>query len=75
MADDKGPAYTVTGQQQDFGEGPNGTYVQGVRITYRTAAGSTGALFVPQTEYTVDNVRRLLDKAAETAVGIERLGG
>lgn len=58
MADTpKPPAFTIVGQRQDFGANQAGQYVEGMSVSFRTAAGDTGAVFVPSAEYQADKVR------------------
>ena len=59
-------AYEVTGQRPDFAQSEAGGFVQGVTITYRTAGGHTGQVFVPQEQYNLTSVQKLLSaRAAE----------
>lgn len=59
------PAWTITQQQETSDLGPANTYVSGVRITFRTALGVVGSVFVAATDYTPAKVRQLVgDKAA-----------
>jgi hypothetical protein len=49
------PAFVVTQQAETTDLGPAGVYVSGVRITFRTASGAIGSVFLPHDSYTVDN--------------------
>ena len=60
------PAWTITQQTETTDLGPAGTFVAGVRVTFRTAAGVTGSVFVPADGFTVDEVRRMV--AAKAAI-------
>lgn len=66
MASNTEPAWTITAQVQSTDMGPANAYVDGVRVTFQTAAGAIGSLFIPNTEYTVERVRSLV--AARAAV-------
>lgn len=66
MTDDATPAWTVTGQVETTDQGPDGTYVPGVRISFRTATGANGSVFLPHAQYTVAAVRSAI--AARAAV-------
>jgi len=68
---DKPPAWEVTSQVETVDLGPAGTFVPGVKIGFRTAAGAIGAVFVPSDAYTVERVRAAIAEraAAMTAIG------
>lgn len=62
---DSTPAWVITAQVQTTDLGPSNAYVEGVKVTFRTAAGAIGAVFVPHTDYTAARVRQLVgDRAA-----------
>jgi hypothetical protein len=69
------PAWTVTNQMETSDLGPAGTFVSGVKVSFRTASGATGSVFVPQADYNVDKVKALIDAKAATAEGIAGLQG
>jgi hypothetical protein len=66
VANDKPPAWEVTGQVETVDLGPTGTFVQGVKVTFRTAAGSVGNVFIPSDQYTVERVRAAVSQKAAT---------
>jgi hypothetical protein len=37
--------------------GPSGAPVRGMKVAFRLADGTTGSVFVPDTQYTAENVR------------------
>lgn len=72
MADTRTPTWTVVGQTEDFGANAAGQYVPGVRVSFRTASGATGSVFIPAAEYTVDRAREVI---AQQAVAMEAVSG
>ena len=69
------PAWTVTGQAETADVGPAGTYVPGVKVTFRTAAGAVGSVFLPQDGYTVEAVRAAINEKAATMANVAALQG
>lgn len=70
------PTWTVIAQQPVSGLDAMGHYVPGWQVTYRVnATNTTGHVFVPQTEYNVDNVRaRITDQVAHV-IAVHNLQG
>lgn len=66
--------WTVTGQVETIDLGPAGAYVQGVKVTFRTAAGAIASVFVPDTLLTETHVAELIDAKAATLDAIAALG-
>ena len=54
------PRWTVTAQQETRQQAPNGVFLPGVLVSYRTEAGIVGSVFLPDRDYTVENVRRAI---------------
>lgn len=75
MTDDSTPAWEVTQQTESTDIGPTGAYVPGVRVTFRTASGAVGSVFVPHTDYTVDRVRAAITARAAVIEGVAGLQG
>lgn len=75
MAEGKPPAWEVTGQIEKVDLGPNGTFVQGVAVTFRTADGSVGTVFVPVEQYTADRVRAAINARAAALAEVAALRG
>lgn len=46
----------ITGQQRTVEPGPNNTVIPGYRVEFKTAKGSIGSVFVPESQYTTANV-------------------
>ncbi len=75
MDDSARPAWEVTGQAETVEQGPSGTFVPGVRVTFRVASGAMGSVFIPQADYTVETARTRIDAAAATVAGVQALRG
>jgi hypothetical protein len=72
---DAPPAWTVVSQVETVDLGPAGAFVAGVRVSFTTAAGATGSVFVPSDQYTVERVRAAINAKAETLDAIAELRG
>lgn len=57
-------SWKVTGQNESTQVQQSGPPVPGVRVFFQTGQGHTGSVFVPQAQYTVTNVRALVNAAA-----------
>lgn len=69
-------AWTVTGQLPTTRIPEGGTrFVQGVEISFVTAAGHTGTVFVPDAIYTVDAVRAAIAQKAALLDAVGNLTG
>jgi hypothetical protein len=75
MTDSTVPAWEVTQQTEATDIGPTGAYVSGVRVTFRTASGAVGSVFVPHTDYTVERVRAAIAARAGVIEGVAGLQG
>lgn len=75
MPDAKEPTWTVTGQVEDFGPDAIGNYVSGVKVSFRTANGAQGSVFIPAAEYSVDRARQLIGAAARAMAEVQELSG
>jgi len=75
MDDSSSPAWVVTQQTEATDVGPTGAYVSGVRVTFRTASGAVGSVFVAHTDYTVDQVRKAITARAAVIEGVAGLQG
>lgn len=63
--------WTVIGQREDYRPGPTGAFVPGVVITFRTAGGHTGSVFLPDTAYTIEIARAAI---AARAIALDAVG-
>lgn len=75
MTSPASPTWAVISQQETMDQGPGGSYVQGVKVTFRTSTGQVGSVFVPQESYTADEVRRRVDQKAATVLAVADLQG
>ena len=75
MMDDSTPAWVITNQAETSDLGPEGTYVAGVKVTFRTRAGVIGSVFLPHTRYNVDEVRAAVSAKAAIADAIANMAG
>jgi hypothetical protein len=69
------PNWEVIGQSPDVGDNGQGIFVKGVEVTYRTRSGVVGKLFVPQSSYTADEVKRRIETAAYHSEAVANLKG
>jgi hypothetical protein len=69
------PAWTVTQQQETTEPGPTGNYVQGVRISFRTAGGVNGSVFLQASDYTVPAARTAIAARAAQLDAVQSLTG
>lgn len=69
------PAWTITQQTPTSDLGPDGTYVSGIKVTFRTAAGVISHVFVPEASYSVEAVRKAVAARALTADAVAGLTG
>lgn len=69
------PAWTITQQSPTSDLGPDGTYVSGIKVTFRTALGVVGSVFVPESGYSEQAVRAAVSARAATADAVAKLQG
>lgn len=67
------PAWVVTTQSETMGIGPNGLAGPGVRVGFQLADGTAASVFVPDSQYTPDNVKALIAARAATVTAIKGL--
>lgn len=58
-------AFAITTQQETTDLDEQGRAVLGYRVYFRTAAGNTGSVFVPQSRYNLINVRAQITPLAQ----------
>lgn len=75
MTTPNAPAWVITGQLETADIGPQGTYVPGVRVSFRCANGQAGSVFVAQSDYTAENVRQAVADKAATMAAVAGLTG
>ncbi len=69
------PAWTIITQVETTDLGPNGTFIQGVKVGFRTASGAIGSVFIPTDAYTVEKVRTEVSARAATLDQVAGLTG
>lgn len=69
------PAWHVTGQVEALEPGPNGNYVRGWRISYTTAGGTVGSVFVPKNIYSAAGVSQAINAEVNVVSNVEKLQG
>lgn len=69
------PAWEIIGQREDFRPGPTGAFVPGIVVTFRTATGATGSVFVSHAEYSVERVRQAVATRAAAMDDVAALHG
>lgn len=69
------PPWRVVGQREEYRPGPTGAYVSGVVVQYQLPEGTTGSVFVPDSQYTPDVVRAMVDARAAVMAQIHVLEG
>lgn len=67
--------WQVTGQQETTEQAINGGFVSGRRVYFTTGNGNGGSVFVPDTMYDADTVRRMVSAAAANVDAIGSLRG
>lgn len=70
-----GPAWQITSQLEQTGQDANGRYVEGVKVSFTTAAGLMGSVFVPNTLYNAASVRQLVAQRVAQMSEVHGLNG
>lgn len=68
-------SWAVTTQQETTRPDSTGRFVQGVLIGFQTSDGLTGTVFVPDTQYTPDYVKQVIQARVDVMSGIQGLNG
>jgi len=75
MAGDVTAAWVITNQAETSDLGPDGTYVPGVKVSFKTALGVVGSVFVPSAQYSADTVRNAVSARAAVADEVAQMAG
>ena len=67
------PAWVVTTQSETMGIGPSGQATRGVNVGFRLADGTNGSVFVPDAQYTPDQVKAAIMARAEAFGAVKGL--
>lgn len=68
-------SFMVVSQIPSRGKDASGAYVGGHLITASVPSGSTFQVFVPDTAYTVENVKAALGAKAAQVIAVDQLSG
>ena len=77
---DTGPStgsqgWRVVSQQETLAPAASGTFTKGVQVFFVTARGNTASVFLPESQYSADNVRAAVAQKAATLDGVSNLTG
>ena len=75
MAETPGAAWTITAQTETTDLSDQGMYVPGVKVSFRTARGINGSVFVKADDYRPERVRELVGAKAAIADEIAGMAG
>lgn len=73
--EDQVPLWTVTSQQETVDLAPNGNYLTGTRISFRTRSGALGSVFVTADQYTPAEARRRITARAADLEEVHNMTG
>jgi len=69
------PPWVVTGQIAANGPQPGGNYGPGYNVSFRLASGTVGTVFVPASQYSVENVRAAINAHYPSLAAVDGLSG
>ncbi len=69
------PLWVITGQREANRLNPQGQYVAGIIITFQTRSGVMGSVFVPDAQYTEQNVRNAISDRVASLEAVGKLTG
>ncbi len=69
------PAWEITGQAEQIKPTPDGRVTSGVTVTFRTAAGNTGTVFIPDAQYSPAAVAQAVGQRAAAMDAVSGLKG
>lgn len=69
------PAWTILTQGETTAADASGRYVSGVRVTFKTASGNIGSVFVPDSVYTPAKVREAVNMRYAQMEQVQNLTG
>lgn len=70
-----GTGWTIQAQQYKVAPGISGALTPGMEVTFTTASGIMGSVFIPQAQYTVDYVRQQVAAQALVLDQVQNLKG
>jgi hypothetical protein len=68
-------AWQVTGQTPTTGQGPDGTWGEGVRVAFSTDSGAVGNVFVPKNVFSEATVRTMIEREVQKMQSVSGLSG
>lgn len=68
-------AWVVTNQREDWQLDAQNQGAHGMVVTFETASGAIGSVFVPKAEYSLEKVRQLVAEKAATMNQVSELRG
>lgn len=68
-------SWQVTAQSETTGLTPSGTPAKGVNVTFKTADGTSGSVFIPDANYTADNVKAAIAERVAAFDAVKGLTG
>ncbi|HUZ84158.1 MAG TPA: hypothetical protein VMU66_05650 [Gaiellales bacterium] len=67
--------WEITAQREDYRPGPTGAFVAGVVVTFRLPSGTTGSVFIPDSQYSAEIVRAAIAARAAVMEAVNTLTG
>ena len=67
--------WTVVQQTQQSQRQPNGTFANGWTVTFQTGKGTQGSVFIPDNQYTPENVYQAIAAKVAIMAGVANLSG
>lgn len=77
---DTGPStpsqgWRVVSQQETLAPAASGTFTRGIQVFFVTARGNTASVFLPESQYSADNVRAAIAAKVANLDGVSDLTG
>jgi len=69
------PQWTVTTQQEVTQPDATGRYVQGVKVGFQTVEGILGSVFIPDAQYSAQNVQQAVQARVDQMRSVQTLQG
>ena len=66
-------SWKIVSQQEMTQPDAMGRYIKGVTVGFTTENGISGSVFVPDAQYSVDNVKKLVDARAQLMMGVQAI--
>lgn len=69
------PLWVVTSQMETVDAAPDGRYLSGTKVSFRTRSGALGSVFVTQADYTPANVKARITALAADLEAVHNMTG